>query len=62
MWNKSRGSRVFEGFGGVVGLNSLLFEKDIFFYLFLVLHRLLCYTKVFSGEYSSISQEYPPIN
>ena len=37
-------------------------KKMNFFNLLLASHRLLCYNKVFSGEYSFISQEYPPIN
>ncbi len=28
--------------------------------LFLASYRLSCYSNYFSGEYSSISQEYPP--
>jgi hypothetical protein len=63
MWKKGRGSRVFGGLGGVVGINGLLFAKKMnFFNLFLASYRLLCYYSGFSGEYSSISQEYPPVN
>ena len=32
-----------------------------FFNLVLESHRLSCYISGFSGEYSSISQEYPPV-
>jgi len=38
MWNKSRGSRVFEGFWGAVGINSFLLEKDEFFLIFFLHH------------------------
>ncbi len=38
------------------------FKKDNFFIFFLASPRLLSYTDFFNGEYSSISQEYPPIN
>ncbi len=37
-------------------------KKMNFFNLVLVSHQLLAYTDIFNGEYSSISQEYPPVN
>ena len=40
--NKSRGSRVFEGFWGIVSVNSLLFAKDEFFLIYF-LHRISYY-------------------
>jgi CspA family cold shock protein len=65
MWNKSRGSRVVDGILRVFGVQSAsiasCLKKMNFFNLFLASYRLLCYSEFFSGEYSSISQEYPPI-
>ena len=66
MGNKSSGSGVIEGILRVFGVPSAsiasCLKKMSFFNLFLASHRLLCYTEFFSGEYSSISQDYPPIN
>ena len=66
MGNKSSGSGVLAGILRFFGVQSAsiasCLKKMNFFNLFLASHRLLCYSKFFSGEYSSISQEYPPIN
>ena len=65
MGNKCSESSVFDGILRIFGVQlaskaSCLQKKMNFFNLCLVSNRLLCYTGFFGGEYSSISQEYPP--
>ena len=50
------------GFRGVAGIKSFLFVKRDFLNLVLALQRFAWYFDRFSGECSSISQEYPPVN
>jgi len=67
-WIESKGNQVqmglcvveVVGFGGESAgkLNFVFLHKKI--NLFLASYRLSCYKSCFSGEYSPISQEYPP--
>jgi len=58
---KTKEQRLKTGVFGVYSASITSCLKNInFFNLVLASHRLSCYLGCFSGEYSSISQEYPP--